>query len=67
MKHPVVVKETPTIHAATSQQVLDALDQLLATGFYGYHRAHVAERLICEKLREIVAAGELKVPKAKRV
>lgn len=42
------------VRLATTPQVCELLDQLVATGLFGKTRAEVAEQLMRDKLREVI-------------
>jgi hypothetical protein len=45
------------MNIALSPQGFDALEVLLGTGLFGHSRADVAQRLVCERLRELTLQG----------
>jgi len=47
-------------------QVLDFLDQLARTGFYGKNRAEVAEQILRSSLRTEFRQGLVELPKKRR-
>lgn len=49
--------DTSTLKLSTTPQICRALDDLVATGIFGKTRSEVAERLLAEKLREIMLQG----------
>lgn len=49
-----------SIELRTTNQVVDALDKLVETGYFGRTRAEAAEQLLREKLRELIRDKESK-------
>ena len=47
------------MNIALSPQGFDALEVLLGTGLFGHSRADVAQRLVCDRLRELAVEGWL--------
>jgi Arc/MetJ-type ribon-helix-helix transcriptional regulator len=43
-----------------------AIDELLATGLFGFNRSDLVRRLIDEKLRALVLEGWIAMPRGKR-
>jgi len=46
-----------TLTIRFNEKVIDYLDQLVGTGLYGTTREECAERLVCEALHKLFAAG----------
>ena len=55
-----------TLRLSTTAQVLDFLDQLARTGFYGKNRAEVAEQILRSSLRIEFRQGLVELPKKRR-
>jgi hypothetical protein len=53
-----VTDERVWIDFATTATVLDALERLRLTGFYGSTLGEVVERLVCERIRQVEAHEE---------
>ena len=53
--------ETVQVTISTSPQVRDWLDALTRTGFYGRNPAEAAGQLIADRLRAMMASGELQI------
>jgi hypothetical protein len=49
------------LRISTTPQVIDLLKQLVAQGLSGKNTAEAADRLLSEKLRQLIAEGSLKV------
>jgi hypothetical protein len=52
---------TQTLRLSTTAKVVELLEELVATGLHGKNPTEAAERLISEKLREMIAARQLSV------
>jgi len=58
--------ETTTVTLSTNPLVVERLERLVSTGYYGKNTAEAAERLLAETLKALEKAGEVPArPKVK--
>jgi hypothetical protein len=62
MPRPKNVAPTRQLTISTGENVVELLNSLAATQLYGKNAAEVAERLIADKLDELVDQGKLPAP-----
>lgn len=49
---------TKVLRISTTPRVIELLEELVATGLYGKNPAEAADRLLTEKLREIILKSD---------
>lgn len=54
---------TQELRVSTTPQVIELLRSLVTTGLYGKNPAEATERILAEKLRELIAEGAVKPKK----
>jgi hypothetical protein len=54
---------TQELRVSTTPQVVELLRSLVSTGLFGKNPAEATERILAEKLRELIAEGAVKTKK----